>query len=149
MDEAQAFIEGLSQTMATAMIYSNASTDPEKFTGLAPRMDAIAATANCLNAGGTGSDLTSIYVVTWGPNTAYMAYPRNSPAGLQHRDLGEMDVLDESSNPFRAFVDLFQWDAGMVIKHPKAIGRIANIESTGATSIFDEDDLIRLCSTAW
>ena len=34
-DEAMAFVEGLGQTMAETMVYGNASTTPETFTGLA------------------------------------------------------------------------------------------------------------------
>jgi len=32
----------------------------------------------------------------------------------------------------------------MAVKHPKAIGRVANIEASGSTNIFDEDNLITL-----
>jgi len=143
-DEAMAFAEGLGQTMAAAMLYANTSTDPEKFTGLAPRLDAIAATANCINEGGTGSDLTSIFVVDWGPNTVHMLYPRNSKAGLDHQNMGIQLVADGSSNDFRAYVDYFSWKAGLTVKNNKSIGRIANIESTGTSNIFDEDNLITL-----
>jgi len=31
-----------------------------------------------------------------------------------------------------------------VVRHPKCIGRVANIESAGSTNIFDEDLLIKL-----
>jgi hypothetical protein len=143
MDEASAFMEGLSQEMAATMIYGNAATAPEEFTGLAPRLDALAATANVIGGGGS-TTLTSIYVVSWGVNTVYMAYPRNTSGGLQHEDLGIQDALDSSSNKFRAYVDRFVWRAGMVVKHPKAIARYANLEPTGTTTTFDEDELIRL-----
>lgn len=143
MDEAQAFIEGLSQEMAQTMLYGNATLAPEEFTGLAPRLDALAATANVIGGGGSTS-LTSIYVVTWGPNAVFMAYPRNTSGGLQHEDLGIMDAKDASSNPFRAYVDRFVWRAGMVVKNPKCMARYANLEPTGTTTTFDEDELIRL-----
>lgn len=143
MDEAAAFIEGLSQEMAATMLYGNAATAPEEFTGLAPRMDALAATANVIGGGGS-TTLTSIYVVTWGPNSVFMAYPRNTSGGLQHEDLGIQDALDSSSNKFRAYVDRFVWRAGMVIKNPKCIARYANLEPTGTATTFDEDELIRL-----
>ena len=143
MDEAAAFIEGLSQEMAATMLYGNAATAPEEFTGLAPRMDALAATANVIGGGGS-TTLTSIYVVTWGPNSVFMAYPRNTTGGLQHEDLGITDALDASSNKFRAYVDRFVWRAGMVVKNVKCIGRYANLEPTGTTTTFDEDELIRL-----
>jgi hypothetical protein len=142
MDEAASFMEGLSQEMASTMIYGNALTAPEEFTGLAPRMDALAATANVIGGGATTGE--SIYLVTWGVNTVFMAYPRNTVAGLQHEDLGIQDAFDSSSNRFRAYCDRFVWRAGMVVKHPRAIARYANLEGTGTTTTFDEDELIRL-----
>ena len=142
MDEARAFIEGLGQTMAEAMIYSNSSTTPEKFTGIAPRLSNIAATENCINEGGTTG--TSIYVVDWGPGKVQMMYPKNSTAGLMHEDLGKQLIQDGSANNLMAYVDHFQWKAGMAVKNMKSIGRIANIEPTGSANIFDEDNLITL-----
>lgn len=143
-DEDMAFIQGLSQTMGSTILYGNTITTPEKFTGLAPRMDALATTSNVLNEGGSGSDLTSIFVVDWGVNTAHMVYPRNSMAGLQVNDLGKQIVQDSSNNDYMAYVTHFTWDAGMVVRNNRSIGRIANIESTGAANIFDEDSLITL-----
>jgi len=144
MDEAMSFVEGLSQDMATAMIYGDASADPEKFTGLAPRLDDIAAAANVINEGGTGSDLCSIFVVDWGINSVYMMYPRNSKVGLEHVDMGKVLTKDSNSKEFLAYCDIFKWKAGMVVKNHKSIGRLANIESAGTTNIFDEDNLITL-----
>lgn len=143
-DEAMAFVEGLSQDMATAMVYGDASADPEKFTGLAPRLDSIAASANVINEGGTGSDLTSVFVIDWGMNSCYMMYPRNSIVGLEHIDRGVVDVLDSDSKSFLAYKDIFKWKAGMVVKNNKSIGRLANIESTGSSNTFDPDNLITL-----
>lgn len=143
-DEAMAFVEGLGQTMASTMIYGNAATTPEIFTGLAPRLADIAATTNVINEGGTGSDLCSIFVVDWSPTGVYMVYPKGSAAGLEHKDKGIDTVRDSSGNMYEAYVDKFVWKAGMVVKNSKSIGRIANIESTGASNIFDEDNLITL-----
>ena len=147
-DEAMAFVEGLGQTMAATFFYGNASTTPEKFTGLAPRLDSISATTNVLNEGGTvagsNSDLCSIFVVDWGPATVHMIYPKNSIAGLEHEDKGIDIVRDSSGNMYDAYVDKFVWKAGLVVRNHKSIGRIANIESTGASNLFDEDNLITL-----
>ena len=142
MDESSAFMEGLAQEMAATMIYGNALTAPEEFTGLAPRMDTLAATANVIGGGATTGE--SIYCVTRGPNTVFMAYPRNTTGGLQHEDLGIQDAFDSAGNRFRAYCDRFVWRAGMVVKHPKAIARYANLEGTGTTTTVDEDELIRL-----
>jgi len=143
-DEAMAFVRGLGKTMASSIIYSNTITTPEQFTGIAPRLASIAASDNVINEGGTGSDLTSIFVVDWAIDRAHMLFPKNSKVGLQHNDLGIETVKDSDGNPFRAYVDQFVWDAGFTVKNQKSIGRIANIETSGSTNIFDEDNLIIL-----
>lgn len=144
MSEDTAFIQGLSQNMQSTMLYGNTNTDPEKFSGLHIRLASLATTTNVLNEGGTGSDLTSIFVVDWGEDRCHMLYPKGSKAGLQTEDLGKIPVTDASSNDFMAYCTHFMWDSGMFVKHPRAIGRIANIESAGTTNTFDEDNLITL-----
>jgi len=145
MDEAAAFLEGLSQTLAATVIYGNASTTPEAFNGLAVRMAALAASDNVIGAGGTGSDVTSIYVVQWGPSRVFLTYPKNSPnMGVKHRDLGEVTLEDANGNYYQGYRDHFQVKVGLVVKDDRCIGRIANIESSGSSNTFDEDDLITL-----
>jgi hypothetical protein len=142
-DEAMSFVEGLGQTMASTMLYGNSDTTPEKFTGLAPRMGSVSATTNVINEGGSGNNTTSIYVVDWSPTGVYMIYPKNSMAGLEHEDRG-IETVTSSSLKYRAYVDVFTWKAGMVVKNSKSIARLANIQPTGASNIFDEDNLITL-----
>lgn len=144
MQEAKAFLEGMSQTLASTVIYGNHQTDPEKFTGLASRMASIAATSNVINEGGTGSDLTSIYIVQWGIGRAYMIYPKGSAIGIQHRDLGEDTVSDTAGYWYQAYLDHFQVKCGMAVADPRCIARLANIETTGSSNIFDEDNIITL-----
>lgn len=144
--EAQAFLEGLSQTLASTIFYGNTATDPEKFDGLATRMPALAATSNVIGCGGTGSgtDLTSIYIVNWGPNKAFMIYPRGSKTfGVNHKDLGE-DTKVASSTMWQVYRDHFQVKTGLCIKDDRSIGRVANIEISGTSNIFDEDNLIKI-----
>ncbi len=150
LQEARAFLEGLGQTFVSAILYSNANADPDQMHGLAPRMGATDG-KYVIDAGGTGADVTSIYVVTWGLDTAHLIYPKNSAGtlGIQHRDLGEVTLTDAttskpSTSQYQGYRDHFQVKAGMVIRHPKAIGRIANIETSGSSNIFNEDDLITL-----
>lgn len=145
MGEARMFLEGLSQTAATAIIYGNSGTDPEQIMGLAPRMASLDADGLVIGQGGTGSDTTSIYVVQWGEGRAFGIYPKGSPAaGLQHRDLGEVTLLDSSSNPYQGYRDHFKWNFGLAVKDTRCIARLANIESSGTSNTFDEDNLITL-----
>ena len=143
--EDMAFVEGLGKEMVATMLYGDATDDPEEFTGLAPRLNSLGSSLyNVIGAGGSGNDCCSIYVVDWSPSTVFMAYPRATMGGLEHLDRGIETVLDGSSKPFLAYVSVFKWRAGMVVRNFKSIGRIANIEPDGASNIFDEDDLIDL-----
>jgi len=78
MSEDRAFIEGINQNMATTLFYGDSSLDPEKFMGLAPRYNSLSAenAMNIIDAGGTGSDNASIWLIVWGPNTCHTIYPR-------------------------------------------------------------------------
>ena len=141
MDEAGAFIEGMSQTLANATMYANHAIDPEKLNGLSVRLDELS-NDRVIGAGGSGGDTTSVFVVQWGLNQVFMAYPRGSKnVGIEHRDLGEVTLTD-GTNPYQGFRDHFVTRSGLVVKDTRCIARVANIESAGATNLFNEDDLI-------
>ena len=145
MDEASAFLEGLSQTLASTFIYGATTTAPEQFDGLAPRLASLAATTNVIGAGGSGGDTTSVFIVQWGPNRVHMVYPKGDPfMGIRHKDLGIQIVDDGSGNLYQAYVDHFQVKCGLCVKDNRCIARYTNIEVTGSTYVFDEDYLIRL-----
>lgn len=137
-----AFVEGLGQTAGAALIYGNVATDPERFNGLATRLPALAS-GSVYGASGTGNDVTSVYVVKWSPNMVYGIYPKGSQVGLSMTDLGEIDAYDANNAPYRAYATIFDWKMGIAVKDTRAIKRIANIETTGSSNIFDEDLLIR------
>ncbi|MCE4544599.1 MULTISPECIES: major capsid protein [unclassified Caballeronia] len=135
LDEASTFIEKMGQDFCTALLYGDTSINPEQFYGLAPRYSAISGSGvaqNIINAGGSGSDNTSIYLVGWGRSTVFGIYPKNSKAGLTHQDLGELDAFDASQNRYRAFADLYGWDCGLVVKDWRYVVRIANIDVSDA-----------------
>lgn len=76
LSEDSAHIEGMNQEFAETLLYGNEGTEPEAFTGFAPRFNSLAAEngQNIIDAGGT-SDRTSIWLVVWGPNTVHCIYP--------------------------------------------------------------------------
>lgn len=151
LSEAEQFLEAMSQEMASTMIYGSAA-NPEEFIGLAPRYsDTSAANGdNILDAGGTGSDNSSIWLVGWGPRQIFGVFPKGSKAGLNHEDLGEGDAFDSSNNRFRAFMDLYQWKNGLVVKDWRYAVRIANIDissliaQSGTQELTDATNIIRM-----
>lgn len=150
MNNAMGFLEGLSQTLATAIFYADASLDPQKPTGLSPRMASLAATTNVIGEGGASANVqTSAYIVQWGVGKVYMMYPRGDSAGLgiKHTDKGQVTLSSAttavaSSAQYEGYRDHFQVKVGIAVENPRCIARLANIDITGNS--IDEDNLITL-----
>lgn len=150
LSEGQAFIEAMNQEMQQTMIYGNAGSAPEEFTGLATRFSTISGATNgshVLNGGGSGSDNSSIWLVLWGDLTAHGLYPKASTAGLIHQDLGEQSVIDATgigAAKFQALVDRWQWKCGLCVKDWRYVVRIANIDISNLVAQSGQADLIEL-----
>jgi len=143
LSEAQAYLESMSQEVATKLIYGNSASDPEEFMGLAPRFnDTTAANGNqIILAGGAGADNTSIWFVTWGDNQCNLLYPKGTQAGVQREDMGKQRVTDGSGNAYYAMEEKFTWHVGLAVKDWRYVCRIANIDvslmAAGSVALYD------------
>jgi hypothetical protein len=140
LSEVKAFLQGMSQQVATTLIYGNQHTNPERFTGFAPRYSTVNSSnsntaANVLDAQGTSSTNTSIYVGVWGNDTCHATFPKGKITGLQHRDMGEWPVTDSAGNTYQAYRDHFKWEIGLVLRDWRYWTRIANIDVTQLTGV--------------
>ncbi|HSW91824.1 MAG TPA: hypothetical protein VLG09_04215 [Candidatus Saccharimonadales bacterium] len=140
LSEVKAFLEGMSQQVAATLIYGNQSVNPERFTGLSPRYSTVTAAnaataANVLDAGGTGSTNTSMWIGVWGADTLHATFPKGKITGLQHRDMGEWPVADSAGNTFQAYRDHFKWEIGLVLRDWRYVARICNIDITLLTGV--------------
>lgn len=133
LSEDKAFLEGLSQQMAQTIFYGDTATTPEKFTGLGARYNTLNANAaksaqNIIDAGGSGSDNTSIWLVVWGDLTVHGIFPKGSKAGIQMRDLGEQTLGDANGDRYQGYRTHYKWDAGLTVRDWRYAVRIANID---------------------
>jgi len=130
--EALPIIEGINQAFTTALFYGDSTINPEQFNGLSPRYSLTTATngGNIVNGTGSGSDNASVWLVVWGPNTISGIFPKASTAGLKHENLGIGDAFDAQTPParYRAYMDHYQWKAGLMVKDWRYAVRIANID---------------------
>lgn len=136
LSEAQAFIEALSQTMATTLFYGDTASEPEKFLGLAPRFNDTGAEngSQIVKAGGAGSDNTSIWFVVWGERTVHGLYPRGSRAGLQRDDKGKQTKDQADGSVFDVFREKFCWDMGLSLRDWRYVARVCNVDVTALSS---------------
>lgn len=148
MSESAPFMEAMNQRQAADLFYGNPAVDQRQYLGLASRYSSLSAgnAVNILDAGGTGTDNTSIWLTVWGPQTCFGTYPPGSTAGLSQRSLGEQRVLDGSSNPYQAMETLYQWDHGLVVKDWRYAARICNIDVSNLVAETSAADLIKLMS---
>jgi len=129
-DEARPFMEAMSQEVAGTLFYGNQGLSQEEFPGLSPRYSSLSANnaSHVINAQGTGSDQTSIWLIGMGELGLHGIYPRGSSAGVNHKDLGEQDAFDSDDNRFRAWMDLWEWKVGIVLPDWRHVVRICNID---------------------
>lgn len=131
LSEAKAFLESISQEMATKVFYGSLDGSPEEFMGLAPRYNALTGADNSkqiVNGGGVGADNTSIWFVTWGDNATCGLYPKGTQAGVKRQEMGTQRVLDENGNPYFAKEELFTQHMGLAVKDWRYNSRICNID---------------------
>jgi hypothetical protein len=135
LQEDKPHIEGMNQEIVDTLFFGDESTEPEAFTGLAPRFANLSSdenSDNIINGAGSGSDNASIWLVVWGPNTCHGIIPKGSTAGLQMTDKGQVTLEDASdgSNTGRmeAYRTHYRWDAGLTVRDWRYIVRIANID---------------------
>ena len=159
--ESRQFMESMNQTLAAYLFYGNSALDLRQFTGFAPRFNALtgvgAVPSQIVDAGGTGSNNTSIWLIGWG-DYVHGIYPKNTVGGLQHEDvtvnknplvgsgvegayIGDV-LLDANGNQFMGYRDHFEWNCGIAVRDYRAIVRIANINVTNLVTNVSAADLI-------
>lgn len=136
LSESRPFIEAMNQTFCTKLFYGNVAANGEEIQGLAPRFSSLSAAngVNIIDAGGTGSNNTSLWLVGWSDHTVWGGFPKGSKAGIQFTP-GDGDdwAFDAANNRFRAYIDDYKWHNGLVMKDWRFVVRIANIDVTALT----------------
>jgi hypothetical protein len=145
------FIEAMGQSVMDECFYGSLADDVLGFNGLAvifnvstnyPNGDSTWY-YNVQLAGGSGSDTTSIWAIEPGPEKVHLIYPKGTQAGIEINDLGKQLVTGiTSATQFVAYVTQFKWRCGIFVQDERCVQRIANIETSGSSNIFDDDLLI-------
>lgn len=129
--EGRSFQESMAQELVTAMFYHDPATNPKYPKGLGARFGTIAtsgAGAQIVDAGGTGSDNTSIWMVEWGYDGVSVIYPKGTTGGISRQNMGRQRVLDAAGNPYYVEEELFRCHVGFTVGDWQRVVRIANID---------------------
>lgn len=133
MNESSGFIEAMNQTACRNLFYGNKATNPAGFDGLANRYAKLSSDENSIghyvvDAGGTGSDNTSIWFVTWGNLHTHLIYPKGSKAGLQFENKGKVTKQNADGTMFEVYRSHYTWDLGLSVRDFRSTCRICNID---------------------
>jgi len=138
-------IEAISQELASTIFYGDQTVNPDRFTGLASyysQLSGVDSSENVIDAGGAGSDNTSLWLVVWGEDSIHGFFPKNSKAGIEHIDKG-MERVDDGSGTgakYYAWVDQYKAKLGMAVRDWRQAVRIANIDVSDLGTAGDAGD---------
>jgi hypothetical protein len=159
LSEETPFMESLAQQVAQTIFYGNEGTQPEAFTGLAPRYNTLGTNStpqnssdNVISAGGSGSTNTSIWFVLWGEQTMHGIYPKGSKAGLAMNDKGQVTIenADGAGGRMEAYRTHYRWDCGISVRDWRYAVRICNVDVTALTKDYSTGaDLVDLIVQAF
>lgn len=118
-------------------LYGSPALSPDTFMGMAPRYGSKSALAGSqiIDAGGTGSDNTSMFALTWGGTGANLLYREGTAAGFEFKNMtpGGPQLIDApiQSTDRRQMLGYQDWmgmHVGFSLGDWQAGGRVANID---------------------
>jgi len=155
-NQAQGHIQAHAIEHANLTIYGSPTSSNRKVAGFMDIYSTLATSEptseQIVDAGGSGSDNTSILLIHWGERSVFGVYPSGTQAGLKRTDrsaggkLVQIQALDSDGNAgsFWGYEEQFEIDHGLVVKDYRQAGRIANIDVSALTSGISAADLIDL-----
>jgi hypothetical protein len=122
-------LNGMGIQQARDFIYgSRQGSGGKDIDGFATRLAKID-NKNVFDAGGTGNDLTSLYIAAMGERFLHLMYPRGfGTVGVRQEDKGKQTVMDGSAKKYEVYQTLFKSQYGIALEDPRSLIRIANIE---------------------
>ncbi len=137
-------MEGMGQGVTNHFIYGTSVATPEKFDGLDVRYSVPDATDPTnpssssadyavFDAGGTGADTMSVFLIQHGIDKIHGITPINDPMmGIKKTDEGKVYANAENSKERLEYRTEFQWKIGLNIVDIRSVARVRNIESAVA-----------------
>lgn len=138
-------IEAISQELASTLFYGDQKVNPDRFTGLAnyySQLSGVDSSENVIDAGGSSSDNTSLWLIVWAQDATHGFFPKNSQAGIMHEDKGKERVDDGegAGATYYAWVDQYKVKMGLAVRDWRQTVRIANIDVSDLATADDSSD---------
>lgn len=141
-----AMIRGLAQTAAEKIFNASRKRDPLEYDGLGVRYGKI---GDCvIDAGGTGNNLTDIWLVNWAKDTVHLLYPQGGYAHPTMEYEENVDAMDKDGGLYKSDRTWARWDLGLAVPDPMQVIRIANVDIDKAMAGSENVNLVNLLTQA-
>lgn len=135
-NEIRAHTQGVMKAVAQNVIYGNSKADPTQPMGLTQYYNQLGLenAENIIDAGGTGSDNASIWLVGWGDMTISGIVPKGMPAGLQITPYGEQ-VSQTTEGLMAVDRTMISQSFGIAVEDWRYAVRGCNIDRSSISSV--------------
>lgn len=139
-NQAEGHIQSNANELADLILYGSPTTDNRQVPGLMHILSTLDSSEpvskQIIDAGGLGSDNSSILFVSWGKGKVYGIFEKGTQAGLKRvdRSPGNLRVQihgtteNGSSGWFYGYEENFMVDHGICVEDYRALARICNID---------------------
>lgn len=153
-NQAQGHLQAHAQEQSSLLIYGSPSTSVQKVAGFFDIYSTLASSEETskqiIDAGGSGSDNTSILLVHWGERSVFGIYPKGTKSGITRTDRSAGNKLVQISatdvngaaGSFWGYEEQFEFDHGLVVKDYRQAARVANIDISNLQSGVGAADII-------
>ena len=124
LSESKGHVSVMNDTLITDFFYG---ADPEGIKGIATRLNKLSH-KQVVNAGGTGNNLASIYIIKWDTDEVTGIYPKETKAGLDMFMKENELVPDKDGKTFLAHITMWSWFVGLKVRDERYIARLCNID---------------------
>ena len=134
LSENKPHIAMLGEHFVTELFYGS---DAGGILGFAPRYGKLTSGVTkdqVVNAGGTGSNLGSVFCIKWDSEEVTGIYPKNANAGLEVIARSNVDARDSDGKEFLAHKTDYKWMVGLKIRDYRYVTRVCNIDMDATSS---------------
>lgn len=157
LNQAEGHIQSAAHELADLIIYGSPEEDHRQVPGIMHVLSTLnpaePTSKQIVDAGGLGSDNSSILFVCWGKGKVYGIFEEGTQAGLKRIDRGLVQIPGSTeaggTGWYWGYEEDFEVDHGLCVEDYRALARVANIDTSNLQTPADAANLFKLMTRAY